>query len=329
MSITQVLQSMPAKANELFAKLADTSDGAVKTRERLLGELKEELEQQARLEEEHLFPLLRRHKETKDLVPAAIDDNRKVRALLSELEGMPRDGAAFGDKVGELRRLFQQHVRDEKKELLPAVRKALSDDEQQRLAESLEEQKAGMVEARRAEAEQARRQREAAEATAETARNAARTTAETARNAAQTTAETARSTAQAGAEVARTAARSGVDAARTGARTALQAAGAMDRMAEPVRDRMLAISTAPNVAARAASEAGAAWIAYVNRTALAGSEAGRRLTRCTSPQELAAVQGEVVGEAMNAWLDMQNRLLDISMRASRDMVQRVERAERS
>ena len=33
----------PAKANELFAKLSETSDGAVKTRERLFAELKADL----------------------------------------------------------------------------------------------------------------------------------------------------------------------------------------------------------------------------------------------------------------------------------------------
>ena len=38
------MQAGPAKANELFARLAETSDGAVKTREKLFTELKSELE---------------------------------------------------------------------------------------------------------------------------------------------------------------------------------------------------------------------------------------------------------------------------------------------
>ena len=53
-TIRQLIQNRPAKANELFAKLGDTSDTAVKTRERLFAELKEELELLARLEEEHI-----------------------------------------------------------------------------------------------------------------------------------------------------------------------------------------------------------------------------------------------------------------------------------
>jgi hypothetical protein len=59
-TIRQLIQNGPAKANELFAKLGDTSGTAVKTRERLFTEIKEELELLARLEEEHIFPVLRR-----------------------------------------------------------------------------------------------------------------------------------------------------------------------------------------------------------------------------------------------------------------------------
>src|SRR5215216_6871401 len=66
-TIRQLIQNGPAKANELFAKLGDTSDTAVKTRERLFAELKEELELLARVEEEHIFPVLRRNKKTKRL----------------------------------------------------------------------------------------------------------------------------------------------------------------------------------------------------------------------------------------------------------------------
>jgi iron-sulfur cluster repair protein YtfE (RIC family) len=75
-TIRQLIQTSPAKATELFTKLAETSGNAVKTRERLFSELKEELELQMRLEEQHLFPVLRKHKQTKDLVPDALNDTR-------------------------------------------------------------------------------------------------------------------------------------------------------------------------------------------------------------------------------------------------------------
>jgi hypothetical protein len=138
MTITQLIQNSPTKANELFSKLADTSDGAVKTREKLFSELKDELETLASLEEKHLFPVLRKHQETKDLVADAINDNKEVRKLLADLEKTPKTDPEFAPKLGELRKIFQRHVRDEKKELLPAVRKALSAEEAQTVVEKIE-----------------------------------------------------------------------------------------------------------------------------------------------------------------------------------------------
>src|SRR4051794_12514325 len=96
-TIRQLIQNGPAKANELFAKLADTSDTAVKTRERLFADLKEELELLARLEEEHIFPVLRKNKKTKGLVPDALNDNKLTRKLLVQLEEMPKDSDEFTD----------------------------------------------------------------------------------------------------------------------------------------------------------------------------------------------------------------------------------------
>jgi hypothetical protein len=174
-TIRQFIQTSPAKAKELLAKLADTSDNAVKTRERLLSDLKEELDLFSQLEEQHLFPVLKKHKGTKTLVAEAINDNQETRKLLAELEEIPATSDEFGQKVAKLRKAFQRHVRDEKKELLPAILKALSDEEAEAIIDSIESQKAGIEAARRAEAEerriQALREREQAEAIRETAQS--------------------------------------------------------------------------------------------------------------------------------------------------------------
>jgi stress response protein YsnF len=155
-TIRQLLQTGPAKANELFAKLVDTSDGAVKTRERLFADLKAELELLARLEEEHLFPVLRKHKATKGLMSEALADNKQTRILLDALEATPKDSEEFATKVAELRKIHQRSVRDGKNELLPAVLKALSDEEAQAIVDRIEAEKTEIEEARLAEAEQRR-----------------------------------------------------------------------------------------------------------------------------------------------------------------------------
>src|SRR5215207_2443971 len=204
-TIRQLIQTSPAKANELFAKLVETSGNAVKTRERLFSELKEELELQMRLEEQHLFPALRKRKETKDLVPDALNDNKETRKALTELERTPKESDEFASKLAELRKAFQQHVRDERKEFLPAVLKALDDEEAEAIVEKIEGAKAEVEEAKRAEAEEARaaareerEQVETARQAAESVGNVVRVSAEAPRRAA----ETAREAVQSGVGVA-------------------------------------------------------------------------------------------------------------------------------
>ena len=149
MNLREVLQAGPAKANDLFAQLFATSGGQLKTREKLFGELKSELELYAELEQRHLFPVLRKHQETKDLFPAVSQDNKELKARLADLEALPKDAEDFIQKLQDLAKGFQRYVRDEKKEILPAVMRAVSEAEAQTVA--------GNIEAGREDAEQAAR----------------------------------------------------------------------------------------------------------------------------------------------------------------------------
>jgi uncharacterized protein (TIGR02271 family) len=167
MSFRTMMLAGPTKANELFARLSETSDGAVKTREKLFSELKAELELHTSLEEEHLFPILRRHAETRALVADAIKDNKELRAKLAELDGLPKNDEAFPERLKELQKAFRQHARDEKTELLPAVQRALSEEQVQGVTEKMEASLAEVEQARQDEADErrakARQERELAD----------------------------------------------------------------------------------------------------------------------------------------------------------------------
>jgi hypothetical protein len=150
----------PDKANELFEKLIATSNTAIRSRERLLAELKQELELLATLQEEHLFPVLRRHGRL-DLLQEALTHNEETNALLAELERLPKNSAEFISRVTELRTLFQQHIRDDRRELLPAVLEVLSDEEANAMVETVEDEMASIDEMKRADSRRTREQGEA------------------------------------------------------------------------------------------------------------------------------------------------------------------------
>jgi hypothetical protein len=151
-------QTPPDKANEVFAQLLGTTNDAAETREQLLARLAHELDLLANLQEQHLFPVLENHPETADLVRDARDDNQQTKALLDELAATPKDSDAFLAKVEELRKVFQQHIRNDKNELLPVVLEVLNEEEVEAVVEKVEEE---IAEATRASSDQssARRQR--------------------------------------------------------------------------------------------------------------------------------------------------------------------------
>jgi hypothetical protein len=145
-------QTPPDRANDLFAQLLDTPDNAAQIREQLLSDLRQELELLANLQEQHLFPVLENHPETADLVRDARIDTQQTTVLLNELESMPKDSEAFIVKVADLRRVFQQHIRNDKNELLPVVLKVLNQEEVEAVVEKVEEEIAEVEQTKRATA---------------------------------------------------------------------------------------------------------------------------------------------------------------------------------
>jgi hypothetical protein len=143
-------QTPPDKANDLFDKILATSDSATKTRERLFTDLKDELELLASLQEQHLFPILQKHG-MQELLSASIGDNEETTTLLAELERMQKSGGEFLGKVAELRKAFQRHIRDDRKQLLPAVLEVLSDEEAQAVADQVEDELASLSDAKQVE----------------------------------------------------------------------------------------------------------------------------------------------------------------------------------
>jgi len=338
MSLRTLMQAGPAKANELFAKLSETSDGAVKTRDKLFSELKAELELHISLEEQHLFPILRRNAETKDLVAEAIKDNKELRAKLAELEALPKNDEAFPERLKELQKTFRQHARDEKRELLPAVQQALSEAQVQAVVEKIE---AGVAEADKARQDEiearrlkARQEREEAErqaeqqAAAERAQNAAaeqarqqeaerqaaakRAEAEAQRRAQEAAAAVARTATAAPANVLRITEHAAVNAQRVGAQIQDAASIYFDAVKTMVPD-LQTVATLPKTAVGAMAEIRSAWIEWMGQTTLSGTQISQDLLRQAAEQ-----QRRFAAEALQGWMKHNARLMQITMRVAEE-----------
>jgi hypothetical protein len=357
MTLLTLMHAGPVKTNELFSRLSETSDGAVKTREKLFADLKAELELHINLEEQHLFPILRRHAETKELVSVAIKDNKELRTKLAEIEALPKNDDAFPDRLKELQKTFRQHARDDKKELLPAVGRALSEAQVQDITHKME---AGIAEAEqlkndelearrlkaRQEREQAERQEEAERAKKAAADRVRQEEAEQKRASARQEREQAERRQEQEAVALRTrdevkrqvhdtseaAARTAVGSQTTAFRIAESVAagaqqinGELQKAAGTYADAMKAmvpdpsvIAALPGVAAGAMNEIRSASIEWMRQTTQAGTEMSRQLLRQAAEQ-----QQQLAAYTARSWMDYNSRIMQITMHMAQESFRRV------
>jgi hypothetical protein len=313
MTLRQTLQAAPNNTKDLIGKLSDTSNQALKTRESLFGELKEQLNLYLDVEEQHLLPLLRKHPETKVLASDAAKAGKALRARLSELEAAPRDTDDFVAKVKELQGLLQQYVRDEKNELLPAVLKALDEEEATGLAEAID---SGFAEAEEAKREQKRKAAAVAKQQAELAEQL-----QAAERASARAQKAAARDASAAAEKASEAARATIaQAAEQASEVASEARGALATYGGTIGRAtadMRAVSASTNIAAQGASRFVSAWVEWMGKATRAQAEASRRILQCTSIAQFAEVHQDIVAQATRNLIESNAALLEIAQQTSK------------
>jgi len=324
MTLRQTIQAAPGKTAELITKLSATSNQALKTRESLFAQLSDELTQYVEIEEQHFLPLLRKHAETKGLAADALRGNKDLRASLEKLSAMPKDNDEFLAELSVLNKGFQQYVRNERKELLPAILNAFSDEEAGALADDIEGAVADAVKAKRdekrEEAAEAKRQAEEAEQAAVAERAAARAQKAAERAAREATEKTVDTIARGVASV-QDSARQVTATLRE--RTQLVAADTQDAMtvynhsSQNIIDDLQAVRDSSTVSARAVSEIYSAWMEWLGGAARIQAEASQQLMQCKSVKQVAELQKEFTNSALRNWMEGNAKVLKIAQRSSK------------
>ena len=240
-----------------------------------------------------------------DLVQEAIQDNQETSALLAELDRMPKNNGEFLKKVAELRKVFQQHIRDDKKELLPAVLKVLSDEEAEAVAEQVQDEMASVEEAKRAETKRAREQVEIV----------------------QQVADDVTSTVQAGAEGAQTVARTMQEAVQTSLSTASELArlstdqamqlfnprtGDARSLGEETSRNLQAVAQSGTVLARGVQDVSREWFELSQKRLQKNLDGLSSLAQCRSVQDFMAVQTSLIRDNLEQTLDNSRRMAELT-----------------
>jgi hypothetical protein len=311
----QFSQTPPDRANELFEKLLATSDNAVKTRERLFTDLKEELELLATLQEEHLFPVLRRHG-MHDLLQDAINDNHETAALIGELERMPKNNAEFIGQVSELRRVFQQHIRDDRKELLPAVLKVLSDEEAYAIVETVEDEMASIDETKRFEARRSREQGEAVQRVTEDVADTLRAGVESAQAVAQALQEAVQNSFSAVSELAR---RSTGQSLRSADRPDATALGLSEEAAQNLR----AVAQSSTALARGLQEVSREVVDRSQKRLQRNMDGLQALARCRSMTDFVEAHTTLLRDNLEQTVENSRRLAELTIQITEEATRTV------
>jgi hypothetical protein len=320
MTLRQTLQAAPAKTKELIEKLKGTSNQAVKTRETVFAELKEQLTLYLDQEEQHLLPLLGKHAETKALAAEAAKGTKELRARLKSLDGAAKDTDAFATQVGELQGLLQQHVRDERKELLPVVLKALDDEEAAGVAAAIE---TGFAEAEKAKRDEKRKAAARARRDAQLAKEARKLERAAAR--AQKAAE--REALEQAEQLKEAVKAPLIHAARQTSEAASEvqvALGAYSGTFQKAAANLRAVSASGSIAAQGASQFMSAWVEWMSKAAQVQTEASRQMLECRNFAQLAEVQGEILSKSTRNLIEGNAAFLEIAQQTSKRALRTLE-----
>lgn len=143
-----VLKEDHDKVKQLFSDYEELGDSAVKSKVRLFGKIRLELEIHAKVEEELIYPAFAsvvEDEESSDLVEEAKEEHNVVKTLLEELSDLTPEDEAFDAKMAVLSENVEHHVEEEEKEIF-ALWKKIDETEREEISGRLLERKRELME---------------------------------------------------------------------------------------------------------------------------------------------------------------------------------------
>ena len=122
----------------LFTTFEGLGPGAHKRRRSVVDKVVVALSQHAGIEETVFYPAVRAQAAPlNDDVLEALEEHHVVKWVLAELESLPSQDERFTPKMTVLMENVRHHVKEEEKDLFPAVRKAFTRSELEELGDAL------------------------------------------------------------------------------------------------------------------------------------------------------------------------------------------------
>ena len=137
MDALTLLKKEHDEVKEMLKDLDATTDRAIKPRQDLFGRLKFSLTVHEQMEEAVLYPALKEHAETKDIVLEAYEEHDVVDTILGELERTPFDDGIWRAKLTVMRENLLHHIEEEEDEMFGQVRKLFDEETLESLGDQM------------------------------------------------------------------------------------------------------------------------------------------------------------------------------------------------
>jgi hemerythrin-like domain-containing protein len=135
-------------AKKLMEELAETTERAVKTRERVWTKLLKDLTIHENVEEEIFYPALKAKdvKELNAIVLEALEEHHLVDDIVEQLEDTPFDDEHWTAKFKVTKENVEHHIEEEEGEMFKLVRQTFSRDELEELGDRMLERSIELAE---------------------------------------------------------------------------------------------------------------------------------------------------------------------------------------
>jgi hypothetical protein len=116
-----------------------TTERGVKTRTELYARLKEMLTTHERMEEEVLYPALKKHREAREGALEGYQEHHVVDMIFEELDATPVDDEKWGAKFTVAKENIEHHIEEEEGEMFREAREIFEPEELERMGEKMAE----------------------------------------------------------------------------------------------------------------------------------------------------------------------------------------------
>jgi hemerythrin superfamily protein len=139
MDAIALLKSQHRAVEKLFAQIDKAKSADAK--QRLFDQVADSLAVHATIEEHQFYPAVRA-KRTEDILLEALEEHVGIKRVLADLLEIDASDHTFDAKIKVLKEQVEHHVEEEETDLFPKVKKLLSSEELEILAETLEVERA-------------------------------------------------------------------------------------------------------------------------------------------------------------------------------------------